>query len=246
MSHLFSSDRLKGTRVILLARGEERELATTFLSMVGARVDSAESFAEAWAAFEREPPSIVVCAIGDAARALELIAAIRALGAERGGLTPAIAVSECDGHDLLMHGYHAHLPAPADPIRLIEVVDDFAHAGALDRYVEAHWAVRSPRPGLLVVTLSGRVGASDIHAMTRAIVEHLRQRPCELVVDLRGVTSSVASAANVAERNVWATRKAIRSVVLIGGSLPARIAAMAACKLLGVPCTLRDEAPELP
>jgi hypothetical protein len=244
MSHLFSSDRLKGTHVLLLACGDERELATTFLSMVGARVDSAETFGEAWAAFERELPSIVVCAIGEGEHALELIAAIRALAAERGGLTPAIAVSECDGQDLLMRGYHAHLPAPADPIRLIEIVDDFARSSVLDRYVEAHWAVRSPRPGMLVVTLSGRFRASDIHAMTHAIVEQLRQRPCELVVDVRGVTSSVPSAAAVAERNVWATRKAVRSVVFVGGSWPARVAAMAACKLVGVPCTLRDEMPD--
>jgi hypothetical protein len=245
MSHLFSSDRLQGTHVLLLARGEELELATTFLSMVGARVAAAESADEAWAMFEHEPPSIVVCALADGAHAAQLIGAIRALPAERGGLTPAIAVSDSEGQTLMMSGYHVHLPAPADPIRLIEVVDDFAHSGVFDRYVEAHWAVRSPRPGLLVVTLSGQVRASDMHAMTRAVVDYLRQGPCKLVVDLKGLTDFAPSSASVAERNVWPTRKAMQHVALVGGSPSARVAAMASCKLLGVPCSLHEDMPDV-
>jgi hypothetical protein len=244
MSHLFSSDRLRGTRVLLLAQGEERELASNFLTMVGANVVAAEALDEAWAEFERgAPPSIVVCALPDAGRALKFIGAIRVLPAERGGLTPAVAVSECDGQALLMHGYHVHLSAPADPIRLIEIVDDFAHSGVLDRYVEAQWTVRAPRPGLLILTLSGQVQASDVHALTRAIVERLEQGPCELIVDVREITGFAPSAASVAERNVWATRKAVRSVAMVGGSLASRIATRAACKLLSIPCTLHDEMP---
>jgi hypothetical protein len=152
-------------------------------------------------------------------------------------------VTSGNGEDLLMSGYHAHLPAPADPIRLVEVVDDFVHAGVLDRYLEAHWAVRSPRPGLLMVTLSGQVRASDMHAMTRVVVDHLRQHPCDFVVDLRGLTGFAPSAASVVERNVWSTRKAMRSVALVGGTVAARVAAVAACKLLSVPCSLHDRLP---
>jgi hypothetical protein len=245
MSHLFSSDRLQGTHVLLVARGEELELATAFLTMVGAQVAPAETLDEAWAAFERELPSVVVCALAAPERARQLVEAIRALPAERGGLTPAIAVSDGDGDTLLMQGYQVHLPAPADPIQLVEVVDDFAHAGVFDRYAEGHWAVKSPRAGLLMVTLSGQVRASDMHAMTRVVVDHLRRNPCDFVVDLRGLTGFAPSAASVVERNVWSTRKAMRSVTLVGGSLAARVAAMAACKLLGVPCAAGDRAPGL-
>jgi hypothetical protein len=246
MSRLFSSNRLQGTHVLLVARGEERELATSFLTMVGAQVTPAETLDVAWAAFERDLPSIVVCAIEAPERARQLIAAIRALPAERGGLTPAIAVAGGDGEALLMQGYHVHLPAPADPIRLVEILDDFANAGAFDRYVDAHWTVQSPRPGLLLLTLAGQVSASHMHAMMRVVVEHLRRQPCDFVVDLRGLTGFAPSAASVAERNVWSTRKAVRSVALVGGPLAARVTAAAACKMLGVPCTLHDRMPAEP
>jgi hypothetical protein len=167
------------------------------------------------------------------------------LPAERGGLTPAIAVSDGDGEALLMDGYQVHLPAPADPIRLFEVIDDFAHSGVLDRYVEAHWAVRAPRSGWLVLTLSGQVRASDVHAMMRVIVDYLRRGPYKVVVDLQGLTGFAPSAASVAERNAWATRKSVQHVAIVGGSLAARVGAMAACKLLGVPCTLYEDMPDL-
>ncbi len=189
MSHLFSSNRLLGTRVLVVARGEERELATEFLAMVGAQVAAAGSLVEAQAAFERELPSILVCALADTEQAAQIIEAIRARPAERGGLTPAIAVAGGDGERLIMRGYHAHLPAPADPIRLVEVIDDFVQAGLHDRYVEAEWAVHSPRPGLLAIALSGHVRASDMQAMISAVLEHLEQQPCDVVVDFRGLSS---------------------------------------------------------
>jgi hypothetical protein len=94
-----------------------------------------------------------------------------------------------------------------------------------------------------VLTLAGDASGGDMTRMMDALLVHLENGPCDLVVDVRRLGSFAPSAASVAERRVWARRRNLRHVRIVGGPVIARLVSAAACKVLGVPVTF-SPAPE--
>lgn len=112
---------LKGMRVLIVDdEPDAREVLGQFLSRAGAEVAEAGSAAEAFAAFRRAPPDVLVSDIAMPERdGISLIRAVRALPAADGGAVPAIALTayarEEDRQRSLAAGFQAHLAKPVDP-----------------------------------------------------------------------------------------------------------------------------------
>jgi len=111
---------------------DTRELIEWVLKRVGAEVRSVGSAREALEVLEREKPHLLV---SDLAMPEEdgysLLKKIRALPPERGGRTPAVALT---GHSLvqdrlqsLRAGFQSHVPKPVVPEELVEVVASVIH-----------------------------------------------------------------------------------------------------------------------
>ncbi|AUX43942.1 histidine kinase [Sorangium cellulosum] len=119
---------LTGVRVLVVDdQADAREIAQRVLEESAARVTTAASAAEALSLVERERPHVLVSDLGMPGEdGFQLIRKVRALGAERGGATPAAAVSalarEEDRARALGAGYQAHLSKPVDPAALVGVV----------------------------------------------------------------------------------------------------------------------------
>jgi signal transduction histidine kinase/CheY-like chemotaxis protein len=120
--------RLGGVLVLVVEdEADTCELLAAALGHSGADVDSAASAAEALAALRRRRPDVLVCDIGMAGEdGYTLLASVRALPAEEGGMVPAIALTAYaradDRRRALAAGYQIHLPKPVDPDELISVV----------------------------------------------------------------------------------------------------------------------------
>ncbi|HEY8188236.1 MAG TPA: PAS domain S-box protein [Pyrinomonadaceae bacterium] len=125
--------RLEDIRVLLVEDDEDsRSLFSVMLSQQGADVTATPSAAEALAALELAArqqilPDVIVSDIGLAAQdGYELIAKVRALPAEQGGLTPALALTgyatRRDRERALSAGYQLHLAKPVEPPELVAAV----------------------------------------------------------------------------------------------------------------------------
>jgi signal transduction histidine kinase/CheY-like chemotaxis protein len=106
---------------------DTREAMAIGLGRYGARVATAASASEALGALERERPHVLVADIGMPGEdGHALLQRVRALPAERGGATPAIALtayaSPQDRVDALRTGFQLHLPKPVTPAELATVV----------------------------------------------------------------------------------------------------------------------------
>jgi signal transduction histidine kinase/CheY-like chemotaxis protein len=106
---------------------DAREVMAMALECHGARVTTAGSASEAIDALAREHPQVLVSDIGMAgADGYALLQQVRALPAERGGATPAIAltgfVSNRDRADALRAGFQKHLSKPVTPAELAAAV----------------------------------------------------------------------------------------------------------------------------
>jgi PAS domain S-box-containing protein len=119
---------LEGVRVLLVEDDfNTRESLGALLRQRGARVIATESAAEGFRALEREPPDVLV---SDLAMPREdgfaLIRKVRALGEERGGRVPAVALTGYANAETrsraLSEGYDVHLPKPADPEELTALI----------------------------------------------------------------------------------------------------------------------------
>jgi PAS domain S-box-containing protein len=119
---------LEGVRVLLVEdEPDTRDLVKTILEGCGARVVAVSSAAEALAALERINPTILVSDIGmPGENGYELIKRIRALGPERGGRVPAVALTAYAGpkdrRRALLAGFQTHLAKPVEPDELLAVV----------------------------------------------------------------------------------------------------------------------------
>jgi PAS domain S-box-containing protein len=119
---------LAGVRVLVVDdAADERELFTAALASYGAVVTAAGSVEEALTAFEQSPPDIIVSDIAMPERdGYELIRRVRAMGRERGGGTPAIALTAYaraeDRRRALMAGFQLHVAKPADPAEVVYAV----------------------------------------------------------------------------------------------------------------------------
>jgi len=120
--------RLEGIRVLLVEDDEDsRKLLGLMLTRQGAEVTSTASSAEALDAFGQMLPDVVVSDIGMAeVDGYELMRKVRALPAEGGGLTPAIALTgyatRKDRERALSAGYQLHLAKPVEPADLVAAI----------------------------------------------------------------------------------------------------------------------------
>ncbi|HEV3471550.1 MAG TPA: response regulator, partial [Pyrinomonadaceae bacterium] len=103
------------------------DLIRVVLEQGGARVTAARDAAGALAAFDAARPDVLVADIGMPGEdGYQLIRRVRALGLERGGRVPAIALTayagEGDRARALAAGFHLHIPKPVDPAELVRLV----------------------------------------------------------------------------------------------------------------------------
>jgi CheY-like chemotaxis protein len=235
--------RLRGARILIVEDDTDtREMMAELSREEGAVVSEAASGRVGFEVFERERPDVVVSDLwmsdGDG---FELVRRIRALPPERGGLTPAIAMSAAENvRSALMAGFHTFAAKPFEIDGLFDVIADFV-AGAEDRpQTVAPWTVREAGNGVIILAMVGHVRAADIRGMLTAVLPRLSGAPREFIVDLRGLSGFAPSVASVAQRVVWDRRRQIRHIRVVGGSTAARLVSTAACALLGIPCTVAD------
>ena len=106
---------------------DTRDLLVVLLTSCGARVTAANSAAEALSIVEQEKLDVMVCDIGMPDEdGYSLIRKVRSLPVERGGRTPAAALTayarEEDRIRALLAGYQIHLAKPVNPTELVTVV----------------------------------------------------------------------------------------------------------------------------
>ncbi|HEX9820636.1 MAG TPA: ATP-binding protein [Methylomirabilota bacterium] len=130
---------LQGLRILVVDdEPSAREWCQLTLGHYGARVIAAASAREALAALRREAADVLVSDLrlpGD--DGYDLIRRVRGLDAERGGRTPAVALTGYprveDRNRALDAGYDAHVPKPVAVTELVSVVTLLAGRTAEDR-----------------------------------------------------------------------------------------------------------------
>lgn len=126
---------LEGVRVVLVDDSPDQiEMYRLALGVYGADVRIATSAAEAVDLVARERPDVLVSDIELPDRSgYELIAAVRALGVERGGDVPAVALTGwADGADrdrALAAGFTEHRAKPFGPRELAATIAGLAGLG---------------------------------------------------------------------------------------------------------------------
>ncbi|HXC69812.1 MAG TPA: PAS domain S-box protein [Pyrinomonadaceae bacterium] len=120
--------RLDGLHVLLVEDDDDsRKLLGTMLKRYGARVTSTKSAKEALTVFEGDLPDVLVSDIGMPDEdGYELIRKLRSAPPEKGGLTPAIALtgyaSRKDRERALAAGYHQHIAKPIEQADMIDAI----------------------------------------------------------------------------------------------------------------------------
>ncbi|MBI3951308.1 MAG: response regulator, partial [Acidobacteria bacterium] len=119
---------LEGVRVLVVDdEADARELIATVLERSGAEVTTVGSAAEALEALGQLRPDVLVADIGMPGQdGYGLISEVRALAPERGGNTPAVALTAYarleDRVRALTAGYQIHVSKPVEPRELVTVV----------------------------------------------------------------------------------------------------------------------------
>ena len=119
---------LRGVRVLLMEdHSAVREVVTRLLETFGAKVTAVPSVPEALEALGRERPDVVLSSIARPGEdEYALIREVRALPLDRGGQTPAAAITGLttaeDRARALRAGFSSHVPKPVDARRLVETV----------------------------------------------------------------------------------------------------------------------------
>ncbi|HEV2705183.1 MAG TPA: ATP-binding protein [Pyrinomonadaceae bacterium] len=130
---------LVGVRVLVVDdEPDTLDLVAAILGQSGATVAAVSSARAALASLAESNPDVIVSDIGmPGTDGNELIRRVRALPRERGGETPAIALTayagEADRELSLAAGFHKHVPKPVDPAELVAVVADLAVSVEKDR-----------------------------------------------------------------------------------------------------------------
>jgi PAS domain S-box-containing protein len=123
---------LVGMRVLLVDdEADTLEMLRMFVRRAGAEVTAVADATAGLEAVERVRPDVVVADIGmPSVDGYEFIQRLRAMGPERGGRTPAVAVTayaaEADRARSLRAGFNAHLAKPVDPAALIDSLVNLA------------------------------------------------------------------------------------------------------------------------
>ncbi|HJU54980.1 MAG TPA: ATP-binding protein, partial [Pyrinomonadaceae bacterium] len=119
---------LVGLRVLLVDDDEDAlKLLTVLLKRHGAEVATATSAATVPALIEKVRPDVLVSDVGMPGEdGYSLIRRVRGMGAERGGQTPAIALTAYAGDSdralALLAGFQLHVAKPVEPSTLIEAI----------------------------------------------------------------------------------------------------------------------------
>lgn len=120
--------RLDGVHVLLVEDDDDsRKLLSTMLKRYGAKVTSTKSAAEALGVFSRELPDVLISDIGMPDEdGYELIRKLRSLPDDKGGSTPAIALtgyaSRKDRERALDAGYHKHMAKPVEQAEMMAAI----------------------------------------------------------------------------------------------------------------------------
>jgi PAS domain S-box-containing protein len=120
--------RLDGVHVLLVEDDDDsRKLLGTMLKRYGATVTSTKSAAEAFRVFDNELPDVLISDIGMPDEdGYELIRKLRSATPDKGGLTPAIALtgyaSRKDRERALTAGYQKHMAKPIEQADMIAAI----------------------------------------------------------------------------------------------------------------------------
>ena len=127
--------RLDGVRVLVVDDAPQiLDLVRLTLEHFGAEVTAANSAVEALEALERQRPDVLVSDISMPGHdGFWLIGRVRALARDRGGQTPAAALTALtSAHDrarVLDAGFQSHIPKPFFPAQLAGVVEILGRQG---------------------------------------------------------------------------------------------------------------------
>jgi PAS domain S-box-containing protein len=127
-SELLMDQKLKDRRILIVEDDSDtQELLKTVLGRHGARVTAVSSGARALAEIEHVKPDVIISDIAMAGEnGYDLIKKIRALGPEKGGHVPAIALTAYTGtwdrRQALLAGFQTHLAKPVEPDELLAVI----------------------------------------------------------------------------------------------------------------------------
>ena len=119
---------LEGVKVLVVDdEPDARALVKRLLEDCRATVVTAGSAAEALQLFHREPPAVLVSDVGMPDEdGFALIRRVRALGRDRGGDTPAVALTAYarseDRVRAIQHGFQMHVAKPVEPAELVMMV----------------------------------------------------------------------------------------------------------------------------
>jgi CheY-like chemotaxis protein len=125
---LNDSSRLDGVRVLVVDDARNvRQVVTDILTQDGAKVTAVGSAEEALAALQRERPDVLLSDLAMPGKGgYWLIGQVRALPPERGGVTPAAALTAYTGPEhrasVLRAGFQLHVEKPVGLEALIGVV----------------------------------------------------------------------------------------------------------------------------
>lgn len=137
---------LTGLRVLVVDdESDSRDFVAQVLKGRGADVISRGSAVEALAALAATAPKSFDVLISDIGMPLmdgyALVEEIRRLPSERGGRTPAVALTAYAGIEdrmrVLAAGYQMHIPKPIEPIELINAVANLAEKRMPDHFFQA-------------------------------------------------------------------------------------------------------------
>ncbi|HEY8076424.1 MAG TPA: ATP-binding protein [Labilithrix sp.] len=123
---------VEGIRVLVVDdEPDARELLAAVLTSRKAKVTTAGSASDALRKLEQDLPDVLVSDIGMPGEdGYSLIQRVRALPAERGGRTPAVALTAYarveDRTRALVAGFNMHVPKPVEPAELLAVLASLA------------------------------------------------------------------------------------------------------------------------
>ena len=123
---------LNGFRILVVDDEQDtRDFVRAVLEKCGSEVTTASSAAEALVLLERQPPDFLITDLGMPSEdGYSLIRSVRSLPRDRGGETPALALTAYaradDQRRALRSGFQIHIPKPVEPAELIVAVASLA------------------------------------------------------------------------------------------------------------------------
>ena len=134
-SAVHSDVQMTGVRMLVVDdEPDARALLRRFFEERGAMVSTASSVAEAFSMFQAERPDVLISDIGMPGEdGFALIRRVRALPADQGGRTPAIALTAYARSDdrvkAVLAGFQHHLSKPIEPVELLVTVASLLNRG---------------------------------------------------------------------------------------------------------------------